>query len=181
MNNPTQADEAKAQHLAKLVTPSDSTGYARLLRDNEKFIAQELAEYRKEVTADLSEQLNDWQECNEDKKRLCRDIDEILCGKEGMAKQASLCDLVGPIRDLKVEVATLRAQLAEQDALIQKHLSTLTSLEAAVKERDAQLAAERAMADRLVSVLINPFLFGRDEAISAHKATRQPTQDKGGE
>ena len=57
--------------------------------------------------------VKDYEECAEDKRRLCREIDEILCGKEGMAKQASLCDLVGPIADLKAHTIALREALEE--------------------------------------------------------------------
>ena len=56
----------------------------------------------------LARELADYKEAHEDKQRLCREIDEIISGKDGMAKQASLCDLVEPIRELKLEVEAQR-------------------------------------------------------------------------
>ena len=52
---------------------------------------------------DLQAELADYKECAEDKKRLCWEIDVIISGKDGAAKQASLCDLVGPIKHLQAE------------------------------------------------------------------------------
>lgn len=44
--------------------------------------------------------IQDYEDANNDKNRLVREIDVILCGKDA-AIQASLCDLVNPIRELK--------------------------------------------------------------------------------
>ncbi len=61
---------------------------------------------RKEVDR-LQVKLDDYKECYEDKQQLCREIDAIITdGKP--AKQASLCDLVGPIRELKAKLDALR-------------------------------------------------------------------------
>lgn len=68
--------------------------------------------------------------------------------------------------------------------------ATIKHLRTQLAERDAQLAAERAMADLLAGTL--EFVsahtqvdaaqkFDRLEKYYAHQATRQPTQDKGGE
>lgn len=91
--------------------------------------------------------------------------------------------------------ARLMAQLAEQDALIQKHLSTLTSLEAAVKERDAQLAAVEKIAaafvDQTQNLSISALLALKENArynmrflekirqdwFDYRKATRQPNKE----
>ena len=45
--------------------------------------------------------IEDYEEVLESHRELVRNIDEILNGKEGMSKQASLCDLVGQIKELK--------------------------------------------------------------------------------
>lgn len=45
--------------------------------------------------------IHDYKEVNEDKKRLVRELDMIINGKEGAAKQASLCDIVGQVAGLK--------------------------------------------------------------------------------
>ncbi len=41
-----------------------------------------------------------YEECMEDHRRLVREIDVIINGETGAAKQASLCDLVGQIKEL---------------------------------------------------------------------------------
>lgn len=46
--------------------------------------------------------IQDYEEVLKDKHRLVREIDVILNGEEGAARQASLCDLVSQIRDLKI-------------------------------------------------------------------------------
>lgn len=51
----------------------------------------------------LNSIIKDYEEMEEDKKRLVREMDEILNGKEGMAKQASLCDIVSQIAEIKKE------------------------------------------------------------------------------
>ena len=94
--------------------------------------------------------------------------------------------------------ADLRAQLAERDAENLKLVGLLADERAEhfktrkrFAERDAQLAAERAITDKLSSTLgwvaahteIEATL--KHDALEAYwkhfNATRQPTQDKGGE
>ena len=60
--------------------------------------AEDDAKYLKEVLAD--------------KRRLARELDVALSGEEGAAKQASLCDLIGPVRALKAERDGLQARIA---------------------------------------------------------------------
>lgn len=55
-----------------------------------------------------------YEEVLADKRRLVREIDVIISGVDGAAKQASLCDLVGPIQDLVNENAKLREALEWQ-------------------------------------------------------------------
>jgi len=43
----------------------------------------------------------DYEEAFADHKRLVRELDVILNGEEGAAKQASLCDIVSQVRDIK--------------------------------------------------------------------------------
>lgn len=68
-----------------------------------KEMAKKIYAKLKQSTPDSDDELtiDDYKDAFEDKKRLCREIDEILNGKDGMSKQASLCDLVSQIRDLK--------------------------------------------------------------------------------
>lgn len=43
----------------------------------------------------------------EDKRRLTRELDVAMHGEEGAAEQASLCDLLGPVRKLRGEIEQL--------------------------------------------------------------------------
>lgn len=54
-----------------------------------------------QVVANKDSLIKDYEEVNEDKKRLVRELDMIINGKKGMAKQASLCDIVGQVKTLK--------------------------------------------------------------------------------
>lgn len=58
MNKPQTALEF-GQHLAKLVTPKDISGYHRILSDNEKFIAHEVEAYAQQRCASLVERVRD--------------------------------------------------------------------------------------------------------------------------
>lgn len=52
-----------------------------------------------------------WKDASESRDALVRKIDVILHGEDGAAKQASLCDLVGPIRTLRADKARLENEL----------------------------------------------------------------------
>ncbi len=54
-------------------------------------------------------EIADLNEALEDKRRLAREIDEIINGKEGMALQASLCDIQKDVKRIEAENAALRA------------------------------------------------------------------------
>lgn len=58
--------------------------------------------------------IEDYQEWGKDVKRLTREIDVALHGEEGAAKQASLCDLVGPAEYIRQHVK----KLEESNALL---------------------------------------------------------------
>ena len=51
-------------------------------------------EDHREIIEAFLEQLEGQLTADESRKKLIRDFDEFLCGKEGMAKQASLCDVI---------------------------------------------------------------------------------------
>lgn len=55
--------------------------------------------------------VEDYEEVLADKRRLVRELDAALHGEDGAAKQASLCDLIKPARDLRQERDELRAQV----------------------------------------------------------------------
>jgi hypothetical protein len=57
----------------------------------------------------LRDQLAGLQEAYDDTKRLARLIDVAMHGEDGAAKQASLCDLVGPASDLRAKLAASEA------------------------------------------------------------------------
>ena len=53
----------------------------------------------------------DYEEVLADNRRLTRELDVALHGESGAARQASLCDLIGPARELRVENERLRTAL----------------------------------------------------------------------
>lgn len=60
--------------------------------------------------------IDDYKEVIEDHKRLCRELDEIINGKDGMAKQASLCDLVGQIAsEYRVKPVEPKTSVTEEE------------------------------------------------------------------
>jgi hypothetical protein len=66
----------------------------------------------KRTKAQLESELQDYKEAHADKQRLVREMDVILNGEEGAAKQASLCDLVGQIKTVAERVSTLKGALS---------------------------------------------------------------------
>jgi hypothetical protein len=62
--------------------------------------AETWKDHAEELEAELKK-TPDYEEVLADHRRLVREIDVILNGEEGAAKQASLCDLVGQIEELK--------------------------------------------------------------------------------
>ena len=90
-------------------------------------------------TAALTAEIDAYKECQKDKRRLVREIDVLINGEAGAAKQASLCDLVPQITQLVQERDTLRQ---ERDALRQpfdvlgmaKEIVRLTTSEARLRE-----------------------------------------------
>lgn len=81
----------------------------------------------------------------ESRNALVRQIDEIISGKDGMAKQASLCDLVGPIRDLAAKVAELEKQRDDLNRLCEFNERTMADL----NSRWKNVKAERLMTSAL--------------------------------
>jgi hypothetical protein len=65
--------------------------------------------------------ISDYEEVLADHRRLVREIDVIMNGEDGAAKQASLCDLVGDIKEL---ITSFTALTSERDAY-RKMLETL--------------------------------------------------------
>lgn len=49
MDQITEQDKELGQHLAKMVTAQDTPNYRRVLADNEKYIAAEIAKVRKDA------------------------------------------------------------------------------------------------------------------------------------
>ena len=50
---------------------------------------------------ELRERIGNWETVDKDHKRLVRELDELLNGKEGMAQQASLCDIVAQVASIQ--------------------------------------------------------------------------------
>lgn len=55
--------------------------------------------------------INDYEEALRDKRRLTRELDIALSGADGAAEQASLCDLIGPAKELREERDRLKIEL----------------------------------------------------------------------
>ena len=89
LNKAEARAEAKDKELA---------AKARMIEDLNNMVLRYLAraETAERRVAELEEVLAD-------KRRLAREIDIALHGEEGTAKQASLCDLVHPARQLRLE------------------------------------------------------------------------------
>lgn len=79
-------------------------------------------------------------------------------------------------------IKPIDAQFGE---LLSAHTAEIKHLRTQLAERDAQLAAERAMADRLANTLSfitahgGPDYEAKHSMLDDYNATRQPTQDKG--
>jgi len=54
-----------------------------------------------DARAELEQEVRDYKEVLEDKRRLVRELDVVLNGEAGAAKQASLCDLVAQVKKVK--------------------------------------------------------------------------------
>lgn len=58
-----------------------------------------------------AEYIGDLEDVLEDKRRLTREIDVAMHGEEGAAEQASLCDLIGPARRMRIAITKLMGVL----------------------------------------------------------------------
>ena len=65
------------------------------------------------LLTDTADRLVDMQQVIDDKHRLTRELDVAMHGEEGAAKQASLCDLIGPARDMRKRITELTAAQPE--------------------------------------------------------------------
>ncbi len=75
----------------------------RLLQ-NEKSRTETLGILNRKLTEELekaAQLVNDYEEANEDKKRICREIGVVLFGEAGAPKQPALCDIQSYVTDLK--------------------------------------------------------------------------------
>lgn len=79
---------------------------------------EDLAERASKLINDLIDAIKsertrarDFEEVLEDHRRLVRELDVILSGADGAAKQASLCDLIGPAKKMVDRVRELEALL----------------------------------------------------------------------
>jgi hypothetical protein len=84
----------------------------------------------RQVIANRDALLADYQEVLTDKQRLTRELDIALHGEEGAAKQAGLCDLIQPARQLRATI-----DLLERNAGIQAKLLADTG-----RERDQAIS-----------------------------------------
>jgi len=90
------AEECDAcdEYLGKMNTPP-SKGQTRF-----SIYAAELRRRCREI-AKLQKELDGYKEAHDDEQRLVRELDIIINGEEGAAKQASLCDIVAQMMNKK--------------------------------------------------------------------------------
>ena len=60
-----------------------------------------------------ADEIESLKEVLDDTRRLTRELDVAMSGEENAAKQASLCDLIPQAKRTRLEVESLKAQLAE--------------------------------------------------------------------
>lgn len=70
------------------------------------------------VTAERDEARADLVGQAAEKRRLAREIDVAMHGEEGAAKQASLCDLIGPAADLRAERGAALARVVQLEGAL---------------------------------------------------------------
>jgi hypothetical protein len=95
----------------------------------------------------LQQELNDYKEMHEERRKLVREIDVILCG-DGAAQHPGLCDLIGPIRKLVQENERLNDQnknLHEKNKKLSEHYTGM-------KAKGEKLALALRRLSRSVSV-----------------------------
>ena len=73
-----------------------------------------------DVPQEVSDLLDGFREAQEDKLRLTRELDVALHGEAGAAKQASLCDLVGPAKELAEALNACRAAVGMEPGIAQR-------------------------------------------------------------
>lgn len=120
----------KRERLSDYEGDEDDMEYAKSRNEfhdaiQRTFIATFWQNYRHLAAKDaaLTEALSlieDYKQADEDKKRLVRDIDVIISGREGAAEQASLCDIVGPISKLVVNLTEALNTINEREAEIDR-------------------------------------------------------------
>jgi hypothetical protein len=79
----------------------------------------------REVAAErdaLRAELRDHEDAVANKRQLTRELDVAMHGEDGAAKQASLCDLIGPAKKLRAERDALRKD-AERYRWLRERLS----------------------------------------------------------
>jgi hypothetical protein len=108
----------------------------------------------RQVIANRDALLADYQEVLTDKQRLTRELDIALHGEEGAAKQASLCDLIQPARQLRANI-----DLLERNAGIQAKLLADTG-----RERDQALS----QVEKLTTLVRSAYNEGFSEGMREH-------------
>jgi hypothetical protein len=89
-------DEAEKRFPKQIsYVPGGSDRQQSLLKS--AFIAG--AMYAASQIEELKKELEGYEEATKDKNRLVRELDIIINGEEGAAKQASLCDIVSQLRN----------------------------------------------------------------------------------
>lgn len=78
----------------------------------------------KDYAEELEKEIETYEEVHEDHQRIVREIDVIINGEEGAAKQSSLCDLVEDIRQMATDITSIR-EILEQRTQRERELEQL--------------------------------------------------------
>ncbi len=117
-------------------------------------------------TERLKELLRDHEEANDDKKRLVREIDAIISYPHAPAKQASLCDLISPIKQLRARIAELEKSQEWRDTEQLKTLAAISQIKHDMgKTKDYWFVTHKAQVEHLIKVAQPPSIVQDKEGV----------------
>ncbi|MGC0054572.1 hypothetical protein ACNSPG_16165 [Brucella pituitosa] len=103
---------------------------------------------RSQAEAIIAAERADYEEVIADKRRLTRLLDVAMHGEEGAAKQASLCDLIEPAKQLRADNAALTARVKELEnsraEILNQQDKGWRELQTRAEALEAKLAAARS-------------------------------------
>lgn len=89
---------------------------------NQKLSGEDFFREYCQSVLEVVKERDELREALEDKRRLTRELDVAMHGEEGAAKQASLCDLISPAKNLRTENTELREHVAVLRKIVEQCL-----------------------------------------------------------